>query len=275
MLRFKETAFALALVAFVAGAGVAQGQDRSAEADKLYERLEADFRVDMEKAMEAEQAKVEAWQAAAKKAKAEGKPPPAMPAMRMAPPEDLMTKHLGFYEKAAAQFAGTDEAIRFLQMFIMLGSMTKEKERIGAACKTLTTTHLKSAQLADAIQAISMASMLIGDEESEKFLRAVETGSPHADVRASAILIRATDKLENAPVKSAEYAAAKKEALRAAEIAEAPAIKQEVQSIIDGREKVVGGKVAPDIVGVDLDGVAFKLSDYKGKIIMLDFWGNW
>ena len=82
MLRFKETAFALALVAFVAGAGVAQGQDRSAEADKLYERLEADFRVDMEKAMEAEQAKVEAWQAAAKKAKAEGKPPPPMPASR-------------------------------------------------------------------------------------------------------------------------------------------------------------------------------------------------
>ena len=29
------------------------------------------------------------------------------------------------------------------------------------------------------------------------------------------------------------------------------------------------------VFGVDLDGVAFKLSDYKGKIIMLDFWGNW
>ena len=35
------------------------------------------------------------------------------------------------------------------------------------------------------------------------------------------------------------------------------------------------GDVAPDIVGVDLDGVEFKLSDYKGKVIFLDFWGDW
>jgi cytochrome oxidase Cu insertion factor (SCO1/SenC/PrrC family) len=35
------------------------------------------------------------------------------------------------------------------------------------------------------------------------------------------------------------------------------------------------GSKAPDVSGVDLDGVAFKLSDYKGKVVMLDFWGSW
>ncbi|MFK7768665.1 MAG: hypothetical protein AB8B55_15705 [Mariniblastus sp.] len=35
------------------------------------------------------------------------------------------------------------------------------------------------------------------------------------------------------------------------------------------------GKIAPDIVGEDLDGVAFKLSDYRGKVVMIDFWGDW
>ena len=35
------------------------------------------------------------------------------------------------------------------------------------------------------------------------------------------------------------------------------------------------GKVAPDIEGEDLDGVKFKLSDYRGKVVLLDFWGNW
>ncbi|MCP4098260.1 MAG: redoxin domain-containing protein [Planctomycetaceae bacterium] len=35
------------------------------------------------------------------------------------------------------------------------------------------------------------------------------------------------------------------------------------------------GKVAPDIEGEDLDGVAFKLSDYRGKVVVLDFWGDW
>ena len=35
------------------------------------------------------------------------------------------------------------------------------------------------------------------------------------------------------------------------------------------------GKVAPEIEGEDLDGVKFKLSDYRGKVVLLDFWGNW
>jgi hypothetical protein len=35
------------------------------------------------------------------------------------------------------------------------------------------------------------------------------------------------------------------------------------------------GKVAPDIIGTDLDGVGFKLSDYRGKVVVLDFWGDW
>ncbi len=35
------------------------------------------------------------------------------------------------------------------------------------------------------------------------------------------------------------------------------------------------GKVAPEIEGEDLDGKPFKLSDYRGKVVVLDFWGNW
>lgn len=35
------------------------------------------------------------------------------------------------------------------------------------------------------------------------------------------------------------------------------------------------GKVAPDITGPDIDGVDFSLSDYRGKVVMIDFWGDW
>lgn len=35
------------------------------------------------------------------------------------------------------------------------------------------------------------------------------------------------------------------------------------------------GNLAPEISGADLDGVDFKLSDYRGKVVMLDFWGDW
>ncbi len=35
------------------------------------------------------------------------------------------------------------------------------------------------------------------------------------------------------------------------------------------------GSTMPEIEGVDMDEVAFKLSDYRGKVVLLDFWGNW
>jgi len=35
------------------------------------------------------------------------------------------------------------------------------------------------------------------------------------------------------------------------------------------------GKAAPDIEADDLDGKPFKLSEYRGKVVMIDFWGHW
>jgi len=40
-------------------------------------------------------------------------------------------------------------------------------------------------------------------------------------------------------------------------------------------EGLAVGNLAPDIENEDLDGETFKLSDYRGKVVMLDFWGNW
>jgi thiol-disulfide isomerase/thioredoxin len=33
--------------------------------------------------------------------------------------------------------------------------------------------------------------------------------------------------------------------------------------------------VAPEIEGEDLEGRKFKLSDYRGKVVVLDFWADW
>jgi thiol-disulfide isomerase/thioredoxin len=35
------------------------------------------------------------------------------------------------------------------------------------------------------------------------------------------------------------------------------------------------GRQAPEIEGEDLSGVKFKLSDYRGKVVVLDFWADW
>ncbi|HUY35952.1 MAG TPA: hypothetical protein VMV69_24650 [Pirellulales bacterium] len=35
------------------------------------------------------------------------------------------------------------------------------------------------------------------------------------------------------------------------------------------------GKPAPEIEGEDIDGKPMKLSDFRGKVVLLDFWGHW
>jgi hypothetical protein len=35
------------------------------------------------------------------------------------------------------------------------------------------------------------------------------------------------------------------------------------------------GKPAPEITGEDIDGKPMKLSDFRGQVVLLDFWGNW
>jgi len=35
------------------------------------------------------------------------------------------------------------------------------------------------------------------------------------------------------------------------------------------------GMDVPDIVGDDIDDAEFKLSEYRGKVVVLDFWGDW
>lgn len=35
------------------------------------------------------------------------------------------------------------------------------------------------------------------------------------------------------------------------------------------------GQRAPEIEGSDINGIPFKLSDYRGKVVVLDFWGHW
>ncbi|GAC1312542.1 MAG: hypothetical protein NVSMB14_14400 [Isosphaeraceae bacterium] len=35
------------------------------------------------------------------------------------------------------------------------------------------------------------------------------------------------------------------------------------------------GKPAPEISGEDIDGTTLKLSDFKGKVVVIDFFGDW
>ncbi len=58
--------------------------------------------------------------------------------------------------------------------------------------------------------------------------------------------------------------------------AEGKSLAKAAKNTIDGiLHPIEVGKAAPEIEGEDTDGKAFKLSDYRGKVVLLDFWGNW
>lgn len=55
---------------------------------------------------------------------------------------------------------------------------------------------------------------------------------------------------------------------------------KETLAIVANRElnairNIKVGRVPPDIVGKDMDGDEFRLSYYRGKVVVLDFWGYW
>lgn len=59
-------------------------------------------------------------------------------------------------------------------------------------------------------------------------------------------------------------------------IAKAPGLKTKPTAGRVGSPAAIAiGSVAPEIAGQDIDGVRFKLSDYRGKVVVIDFWGDW
>ena len=86
---------------------------------------------------------------------------------------------------------------------------------------------------------------------------------------------RYTSTIEEADRDSEEYQVARAAVLAAAEKAKDAQLKGDLQGLVDLREKLGVGATAPEIAGIDLDGVEFKMSDYEGKVVFLDFWGDW
>ncbi len=50
---------------------------------------------------------------------------------------------------------------------------------------------------------------------------------------------------------------------------------QAAEARLDEMHNLTEGKPAPEIAGVDMDGKPRKLSDYRGKVVALVFWGTW
>jgi hypothetical protein len=179
------------------------------------------------------------------------------------------------------------------------------KDSPGArAMALLLRDHLRSDKLGPICLRLSAGFR----KEHETFLRTLLERSPHRDVRGLACLalaqflnnrLQRLDQIKEQPDLAQEYDALfGKEFLTQLRRQDRARVAEEIETLFEHAGKKYGdvkipyegtvaqkvraelfefrhllvGKQAPDIEGVDQDGQRFKLSDYKGKVVLLDFW---
>jgi len=111
---------------------------------------------------------------------------------------------------------------------------------------------------------------------AEKHLRTLMEKNSSNDVKLEAKMAVAT--MLNNKGEASQPEAEKMLETVVDELAKNPAKKQLFQRAKSELDdiKIRGiGKPVPEIAGIDLDDKEFKLSDYKGKVVLIDFWGFW
>jgi AhpC/TSA family len=174
----------------------------------------------------------------------------------------------------------------------------------GRAFQLILRDHIQSDRLGPLCQRVSYGFC----KEYETFLRAVLAKNPHRTVQATACLslgqylnnrLQRIDLCRERPDLAKEFSALfgkeyfaelqrqdRESALKDIEAVFEQAaqrfgdvrlpgggtIGERARAELSGNRNVSVGKLAPEIEGEDQDGKRFKLSDYRGKVVLLDFW---
>ncbi len=221
---------------------------------------------------------------------------------KMPRPSDWAAKFL-LIAKADPKSDGARESLSWIVASLYGGSTAHE------------AVDLLLANFADAEEMVDLAGSLGRSPgiPQGRLLRGIHEKSPHEDARALACLSLAQNLLATADAKGmvqgeldgdfrlqVDAVLGGDEGLAEIRAFDDAAARKEAEGLLDLVKKdyadkahargtfgetadqllfelrVLGiGKTAPEISGEDIDGVAFNLSDYRGKVVMLDFWGDW
>jgi hypothetical protein len=183
-------------------------------------------------------------------------------------PEDWSAKFKAIAEKNPA-----DPAAAECLAWVVQNDRTPATQQ--DAFDALLAKHLASPAIAQVCQSL-MYSQAPG---AEAFLRAVMEKSKdhaaqgHACYSLACFLTRAQDETRKKESESLfERVAAKFGDLKW--YGERSLGDKAKGDLFEMRNLIVG-KAAPEIVGEDENGKPIKLSDFRGKVVMLDFWGFW
>jgi hypothetical protein len=154
----------------------------------------------------------------------------------------------------------------------------------GKALDVLLKDHVTSPKLGPVCQSL----MYSPDPEADRLLRSLMEKNPSHEVQAQACYSLASRLKEHAQEAAqdkrpdADKLTKESEELFERVIQKFGNVKHFRGTLADAAKgdlfemrNLSIGKKAPEIEGEDIEGKKFKLSDYRGKVVVLDFWGNW
>ncbi|MFM1872950.1 MAG: hypothetical protein RL398_2372 [Planctomycetota bacterium] len=179
----------------------------------------------------------------------------------------------GFATKAiaaAAQFQG-DDCVPFLAWAMQNG----DKDTAKKAADEILGKHAASDALLPVVESSVMLLRTLGQDGGAEFLAKIAAATGNAEIKANALYWPAYMGMRAKDVTDMQKAAFEEQVAEARKLADGTLLADRIDAPKFIAERLQIGMEAPDIAGEDVDGVAFKLSDYRGKVVVLDFWGFW
>ena len=174
------------------------------------------------------------------------------------------------FQQAAKDYAGTEDAVQFLTWITL--NAGSDADATNAAIDEILAHHVGSAQLSGFAVGAIIGELGVSRKRVAE-IKSQLLAKGHPGVKGAMLYFSGNSAI-NARDASAEAINAGLEDLRQAAKYGGP-WGTRAESMLFKRERLQIGMVAPDIVGPDIDGVEFSLSDYRGKVVVIDFWGDW
>lgn len=175
---------------------------------------------------------------------------------------------------AAERYAGTEDAVPFLVSTVSIGRGTPGGFAAKALGKLLAD-HLSSPALTGLAFPLMYGGAGLPDDVAAHAVDELALDSPVPAVKATFLYVRAFRTNRSRLATEAERDAAVVNLKMALDLAPDSPYAPRIEGLIFEMTRLQVGMVAPEIEGKDLDGNPMKLSDYRGKVLVLDFWGDW
>lgn len=184
------------------------------------------------------------------------------------------------FETLAGEAKGTDVAASARMESFSIQCAFQKKEDAAKTLERLLAESIGSRELKSLPTTLMYSyGRLAGQEKAIATLEKLLEKSPHPEVKASSLF---TLGQVCCGKKSSDVQKAKGRKCFERLIAEFGALKsyqgtykEAAESFLFELDHLQIGMQAPDFETIDENGTKFKLSDYRGKVMVIDFWGNW